>query len=147
MTLPDVGGFEFGGLAPQSFDTWGEGARFPMLRIAVQEAPRLEGLQLVSLNSRTPALVAQGLAAMSVVASELCDALDAAPALGDGLLGSAPGLPPRPSKGFVPAPIACGRWSIRRCSSIRRRSTSNSRSQPTGTASRSQGQIPSSRLR
>lgn len=91
MTLPDIGGFEFGGLAPQSFDTWGEGARFPMLRIAVQGALRREGLQLVSLNSRTPALIAQGLAAMSVVASELCDAIDAAPALGDALLGSAAG--------------------------------------------------------
>jgi len=57
MRLPDVGGFEFGGFAPQSFDVWGEGARFPALRVALGGAPRREGLELVTLNSRTPALV------------------------------------------------------------------------------------------
>jgi len=76
MRLPDVGGFEFGGFAPQSFDVWGEGARFPALRVALGCAPRREGLELVTLNSRTPALVRRGLDAMLQTATELCEALD-----------------------------------------------------------------------
>jgi N-methylhydantoinase B/oxoprolinase/acetone carboxylase alpha subunit len=76
MRMPDVGGFEFGGYAPQSFDTWGEGARFPALRVALGGAPRREGLELVALNSRTPSLVRHGLDAMLETTAELCEALD-----------------------------------------------------------------------
>ena len=82
MRLPDIGGFELGGLAPQSFDTWGEGARFPALRVAAGGAPRREGLDLVALNSRTPNLVRHGLAVMEQVAAELADAIDGGPAIG-----------------------------------------------------------------
>jgi N-methylhydantoinase B/oxoprolinase/acetone carboxylase alpha subunit len=89
MRLPDVGGFEFGGYAPQSFDVWGEGARFPALRVALSGAPRREGLELVALNSRTPALVRRGLDAMLQTATELCEALDAQAPLGDGPLRKA----------------------------------------------------------
>jgi len=76
MRLPDVGGFEFGGFAPQSFDVWGEGARFPALRVALGGTPRREGLELVALNSRTPALVRRAVDAMIQTTSELCEALD-----------------------------------------------------------------------
>jgi N-methylhydantoinase B/oxoprolinase/acetone carboxylase alpha subunit len=76
VRLPDIGGFEFGGLAPQSFDTWGEGARFPALRVSVAGRPRHEALNLVALNSRTPALLRMGLAAMERVAAGLSDAFD-----------------------------------------------------------------------
>ena len=76
VRLPDIGGFEFGGLAPQSFDTWGEGARFPALRVSVAGRPRHEALNLVALNSRTPALLRMGLGAMERVAAGLSDAFD-----------------------------------------------------------------------
>jgi N-methylhydantoinase B len=76
MRLPDIGGFEFGGLAPQSFDTWGEGARFPALLVAVRGEPRSEGLDLVALNSRTPKLIRRGVAAMEEVAGRLAHAID-----------------------------------------------------------------------
>lgn len=89
MRLPDVGGFEFGGFAPQSFDVWGEGARFPALRVALGGAPRREGLELVALNSRTPALVRRGLDAMLQTATELCEALDREAPLDDAPLRSA----------------------------------------------------------
>jgi N-methylhydantoinase B/oxoprolinase/acetone carboxylase alpha subunit len=77
MRLPDVGGFELGGLAPQSFDTWGEGARFPALRIGVEARPRTSALDILTLNSRTPALLRRGLEAMEATATELAAALDA----------------------------------------------------------------------
>lgn len=77
MRLPDIGGFEFGGLAPQSFDTWGEGARFPALLVALRGEPRTEGLDLVALNSRTPELLRRGVAAMEEVAGRLAQAIDA----------------------------------------------------------------------
>ena len=76
MRLPDIGGFEFGGLAPQSFDTWGEGARFPALLVAVGGEPRREGLDLVALNSRTPNLLRGGIAAMQEAAARLAEAID-----------------------------------------------------------------------
>jgi len=77
MRLPDIGGFELGGLAPQSFDTWGEGARFPALLVAVGGAARAEGIDLVALNSRTPNLLRSGLAAMRDAAGRLARAIDA----------------------------------------------------------------------
>ncbi len=77
MRLPDIGGFEFGGLAPQSFDTWGEGARFPALLVAIRGEPRTEGLDLVALNSRTPKLLRRGVAAMEEAAGRLAQAIDA----------------------------------------------------------------------
>jgi N-methylhydantoinase B/oxoprolinase/acetone carboxylase alpha subunit len=57
VRLPDVGGFHMGGLAPEAFDVWGEGARFTPLRVATAGAPRREALDLITLNSRTPRLV------------------------------------------------------------------------------------------
>jgi N-methylhydantoinase B len=89
MRLPDVGGFEFGGFAPQSFDVWGEGARFPALRVALGGAFRREGFELVVLNSRTPTLVRRGLDAMLQTATELCEALDREAPLDDAPLQSA----------------------------------------------------------
>lgn len=64
MRVPDMGGFEFGGLAPQSFDTWGEGARFPPLRIRQSGQRREEALELITMNSRTPHLVRRSLDVM-----------------------------------------------------------------------------------
>ena len=89
MRLPDVGGFEFGGFAPQSFDVWGEGARFPALRVALGGAPRREGLALIALNSRVPELMRRGLDAMLQTATELCAALDREAPLDDAPLRSA----------------------------------------------------------
>ncbi|MBI4277672.1 MAG: hydantoinase B/oxoprolinase family protein [Armatimonadetes bacterium] len=62
--LPDVGGAEAGGIAPAAFDTWGEGARFVPLRIAVGGMPRREALDLLALNTRTPRLLRRLLDAM-----------------------------------------------------------------------------------
>jgi N-methylhydantoinase B/oxoprolinase/acetone carboxylase alpha subunit len=84
MRVPDIGGFELGGLAPQSFDTWGEGARFPALRIAAGGRPREEALALVTLNSRTPALLRDALATMRAVADDVAAVLDAEEPLADG---------------------------------------------------------------
>jgi N-methylhydantoinase B/oxoprolinase/acetone carboxylase alpha subunit len=83
MRLPDIGGFEMGGLAPQSFDTWGEGARFPALRIAVAGRARPEALALLTLNSRTPVLLRAGLDAMRATADGLAATLDAGGPLDD----------------------------------------------------------------
>lgn len=75
MRVPDVGGFEFGGLAPQSFDTWGEGARFPPLRIRQGGERRSEAVELITMNSRTPHLVRRWLDAMIQEADRLADAV------------------------------------------------------------------------
>lgn len=75
MRVPDVGGFEFGGLAPQSFDTWGEGARFPPLRIRQCGERRGEAVELITMNSRTPHLVRRSLDAMLREADRLADAI------------------------------------------------------------------------
>ena len=75
MRVPDVGGFEFGGLAPQSFDTWGEGARFPPLRIRHCGERRGEAVELITMNSRTPHVVRRSLDAMLHEADRLAAAL------------------------------------------------------------------------
>jgi len=51
---PDVGGFEIGGFAPQSFDTWGEGVRFIPIRTRAsgRDVPHVR--ELLAVNSRTP---------------------------------------------------------------------------------------------
>lgn len=76
LRMPDIGGFQFGGLSPESFDGWGEGARFPALRIAVAGRARAQALDLVALNSRTPVLLRRALAAMEAQAAELAAAAE-----------------------------------------------------------------------
>lgn len=75
MRVPDVGGFEFGGLAPQSFDTWGEGARFPPLRVRQCGERRGEAVELITMNSRTPNVVRRSLDAMLHEADRIAAAL------------------------------------------------------------------------
>lgn len=75
VRIPDIGGFRVGGVAPEALDIWGDGARFPALRIAIGGAPRSEGRALLLLNSRTPKLVDRALDALSAVAAKLAQDL------------------------------------------------------------------------
>ncbi len=82
MRVPDIGGFAFGGLAPNSFDTWGEGARFPPLKVRERGQAREEALELITMNSRTPHVVRRSLDAMLREADRLATALADAASLG-----------------------------------------------------------------
>jgi N-methylhydantoinase B len=80
VRVPDMGGFNFGGFAPDAFDIWGEGTRFTPLRIRTRGRPEREALQLTALNTRTPALQAalfsQATAAADFAADQGGDDLD-----------------------------------------------------------------------
>ncbi|MBS1878794.1 MAG: hydantoinase B/oxoprolinase family protein [Actinobacteria bacterium] len=69
VRVPDLGGFDFGGVAPGALDVWGEGARFPALRIAIDAGQRAEGRALLRLNSRTPRLLDRALDALGEAAA------------------------------------------------------------------------------
>lgn len=75
--VPDIGGFELGGMASQSFDVWGEGARFPPIRLRGASGWRRQALDLVLLNSRTPAILRRRLAAMATSAAAAAELADA----------------------------------------------------------------------
>jgi N-methylhydantoinase B/oxoprolinase/acetone carboxylase alpha subunit len=61
VRVPDLGGFALGGLTREGYDVWGEGARFPALRLAVGGNPRPQSRMLLTLNSRTPRLIERAL--------------------------------------------------------------------------------------
>lgn len=76
MRVPDIGGMHFGGLSRDVFDTWGEGARFTPVKIAVEGTPRRQALELLSLNSRAPTLLLRYLEAMSAEADRISESLE-----------------------------------------------------------------------
>jgi len=71
IRIPDIGGFALGGLTPEGYDIWGEGARFPALRIAASGRSLSQARQLLVLNSRTPRLVELALSSMESVTARL----------------------------------------------------------------------------
>lgn len=82
VRIPDIGGFALGGLTPDGYDIWGEGARFPALRMAVSGRGLRQARELLILNSRTPRLVELALSSMETATAQLAvpDARSAAAA-------------------------------------------------------------------
>jgi N-methylhydantoinase B/oxoprolinase/acetone carboxylase alpha subunit len=79
VRFPDIGGFHLGGLAPNSFDLWGEGARITPVKIALGGRLRREALELLALNSRTPRLFQRLLGDMRDAVLGLVAAIGATP--------------------------------------------------------------------
>ncbi|HEV7772767.1 MAG TPA: hydantoinase B/oxoprolinase family protein [Conexibacter sp.] len=80
LRIPDIGGYRLGGLAPESHDVWGEGARFPALRVSVGGVPVEQARTMFVLNSRVPDLLRRGLEALEATTAELAAAVPTAEA-------------------------------------------------------------------